>query len=60
MSLGNFVGMGIWVAKKTSELQQVWDLYQTNKSSDTALSVASKLSEIVACVAAVMAVSATL
>ena len=60
MSLGNFVGMGIWVAKKTSELQQVWDLYQTNKSSDTALSVASKLSEIAAGVAAGMAVSATL
>ena len=34
MSLGNFVGMGIWVAKKTSELQQAWDLYQTNQSSD--------------------------
>lgn len=43
MGAGRYVGMGLWVAKKSGELQQAWDLYQASQSTDAALSVATKL-----------------
>ncbi|WP_211442385.1 calcium-binding protein [Collimonas humicola] len=48
MSVAKYVGMGLWLKKKTSQLSDAYDLYQRTQSDDAALEVATKLAEIAA------------
>jgi len=50
-NLTQYAGMSLWVYQKYGELQNAYDLYQIQKTQDSALNVATKLAEISAGIA---------
>jgi Ca2+-binding RTX toxin-like protein len=51
MDLTKHIGMGVWLGKKADQLKDAYELYQSTKTTDAALNVTTKLSEIAAGIA---------